>query len=89
MKNTESPEAAANKQPKLQLRKFHKTDAGNTQAATPFSTVMVQRNPGGPCNDSAALHGARHGDDYPYIERRVLGCASISIDESTGEHDGR
>jgi putative DNA primase/helicase len=26
---------------------------------TPFSTVMVQRNPGSPRNDLAALHGAR------------------------------
>ena len=32
---------------------------GTHAATTPFSTVMVQRNPGSPRNDLAALHGAR------------------------------
>jgi len=32
---------------------------GTHAVTTPFSTVMVQRNPGSPRNDLAALHGAR------------------------------
>jgi putative DNA primase/helicase len=32
---------------------------GSHAATTPFSTVMIQRNPGSPRNDLAALHGAR------------------------------
>jgi hypothetical protein len=32
MNHTESPEAAANKERNRQLRRFHKTDAGNAQA---------------------------------------------------------
>ncbi len=32
VKNTESPEAAANKELSRQLRSFHNTDAGNAQA---------------------------------------------------------
>jgi len=55
---------------------------GTLAATTPFSTVMVQRNPGGPRNDLAALHGARLVKASEAEQKNVF--AESTVKEITG-----
>jgi putative DNA primase/helicase len=55
---------------------------GTHAATTPFSTVMVQRNPGGPRNDLAALHGARLVKASEAEQKNVF--AESTVKEITG-----
>ncbi len=68
---------------------------GTHAVTTPFSTVMVQRNPGSPRNDLAALHGARlvkaseaehHSTFAESIMKEVTGSDTITARFLFKEH---